>query len=103
MLVNQNKKWDYELDEDEAVLSSYGHFTSFKYKNYNIRFRTSPALDRYLEILEWDYGYLVVTALYKGQKEEEYIDLVPILQNLYIDIDQFLNQIKKVRIHYDTY
>ena len=29
--------------------------------------------------------------------EEEYIDLVPILQNLYLDVDKFLNPIKAWR------
>ena len=31
---------------------------------------------------------------------EEYIDLIPILQNLYYDVDEFLNPIKEVRIDY---
>ena len=40
-------------------------------------------------------------AKYEGCKEEEeYIDLVPILQNLYFDVDDFLKPIKKVRIEY---
>ena len=30
--------------------------------------------------------------------EEEYIDLVPILQNLYFDVDKFLNPIKSVEV-----
>ena len=43
-----------------------------------------------------------MTAKYKGlPEEEEYIDLVPILENLYIDSDEFLKQIEKVRISYD--
>jgi hypothetical protein len=40
-------------------------------------------------------------AKYKNLDEvEEYIDLLPILQNLYYDVDDFLNQIKEVRIEY---
>ena len=40
-------------------------------------------------------------AKYEGaDEEEEYIDLVPILQNLYFDVDEFLEPIKKVRIEY---
>ena len=31
---------------------------------------------------------------------EEYIDLVPILENLYYDVDKFLEPIKEVRIEY---
>ena len=45
---------------------------------------------------------MVVMAKYEGcDEEEEYIDLVPILQNLYFDADEFLNPIKKVRIKYE--
>ena len=41
-------------------------------------------------------------AKYKGMEEvEEYIDLIPILENLYIDINEFLENIKKVSIKYD--
>jgi hypothetical protein len=40
-------------------------------------------------------------AKYKNLDEvEEYIDLLPILQNLYYDVDAFLNPIKEVRIEY---
>lgn len=33
--------------------------------------------------------------------EEEYIDLIPILENLYFDANDFLKPIEKVRISYD--
>lgn len=33
-------------------------------------------------------------------KTEEYIDLVPILENLYIDPDWFLAPIKNVEVNY---
>ena len=56
---------------DEAVLSSDRVFTSFKFNGHNIRFRTSPRLERYTRIVEWDYGYIVVMAKYEGCKEEE--------------------------------
>jgi hypothetical protein len=40
-------------------------------------------------------------AKYKGhEEEEEYIDLVPILENLYFDVEEFLKPIQKVRIAY---
>ena len=40
-------------------------------------------------------------AKYEGcEEEEEYIDLAPILENLYFDADDFLKPIKKVRIEY---
>lgn len=37
----------------------------------NIRFRTSPRLERYTRIVEWDNGYIVVMAKYEGHDEEE--------------------------------
>lgn len=86
----------------EAILSNDKHYTSFIFNNHNIRFRTSPRLERYTRILEWDRGYIVVMAKYEGhEEEEEYIDLVPILENLYFDVDVFLSPIKKVRISYE--
>lgn len=83
-----------------ALLSNDKNFTSFEYNGHNIRFKTSPRLERYTEIKEWDHGYLVVMAQYEGnnEPEEEYIDLIPILENLYFDANEFLKPIEKVRI-----
>ena len=39
--------------------------------------------------------------MHNEEEEEEYIDLVPILKNLYFDVDTFLEPIKKVRLEYD--
>lgn len=84
---------------NQAVLSNHGDMTSFKYGNCNIRFRSPIILKRYTEVKEWDNGYLVVMADYDGiGLTEEYIDLVPILQNLYIDPKKFLKNIKTVKI-----
>ena len=86
---------------NEAILSSNKDFTSFEYNGHVIRFRTSPRLDRYTRIVEWDNGYIVVMAKYNGgSEEEEYIDLIPILKNLYFDVKEFLDPIEKVRILY---
>ena len=87
--------------EDEAILSNDKEFTSFEFNGHNIRFRTSPRLERYTKVIEWDHGYIVVMAKYEGhEEEEEYIDLVPILKNLYFDAEEFLAPIKKVKIKY---
>lgn len=84
---------------DEAVLSTQHDMTSFKYGGYNIRFRTPSILKKYTEVKEWDNGYLVVMADYEGIGiTEEYIDLVPILHNLYIDPEAFLKNIRTVKI-----
>lgn len=84
-----------------AYLSNHGAYTAFSFGDKTIRFRTSKALERYTKVIEWDAGYLVVMAKYAGQPEtEEYIDLVPILENLYFEPQQFLEPIQKVGIRY---
>jgi hypothetical protein len=46
-------------------------------------------------------GYLVVISKNKGkEQEEDYIDLVPILENLLIDPVPFLDSIKEGKIRY---
>lgn len=58
-------------------------------------------MERYTSVVEWDHGYLVVMAKYKNIGEvEEYIDLIPILDKLYYDVEQFLEPIKEVKIEY---
>lgn len=83
-----------------AMLSKKDEFTVFKVGNRVIRFKAPYSLERYLEVKEWDAGYLVVMAKYRHNKEaeEEYIDLIPILQDLYIDTDEFLKNIRGVKI-----
>ncbi|MBQ0156748.1 MAG: hypothetical protein KBT22_09275 [Bacteroidales bacterium] len=84
---------------NQAILSNQGNMTSFRYGNCNIRFRTPSILKKYTEIKEWDNGYLVVMADYEGiGVTEEYIDLIPILSNLYIDPTTFLKDIDSVKI-----
>ena len=84
-----------------ALLSNQGDMTSFRYGNHNIRFRSPKCLKRYTEVKEWDNGYIVVMADYEGLGEtEEYIDLLPILKNLYINPETFLKPIKSVKIDY---
>ena len=87
--------------KDAAVLSSKGEYTTFTYNGLTLTFLTSKNLDRYLKVIEWDHGYLVVLAQNRGKPvHEDYIDLVPILENLYMDADSFLNPIKEVEIRY---
>ena len=86
----------------EAVLSSAEGFTAFSFGGYHIRFRAPYSLERYVNVVSWDDGYLVVMAKYShnAEPEEEYIDLKPILDVLYIDSAAFLKPIKSVRIAY---
>lgn len=84
----------------EATLSNEKNYTVFRFGNHVIRFAAPYSLEHYTEVKEWDNGYLVVMAKYKqnAEPEEEYIDLVPILQNLYFDADKFLEPIKGVKV-----
>ena len=89
---------------DYAILTSEGEYTIFEFNKDRIKFATSDRLKRYTKIMEWDHGYIVVNAEYIGVGEvEEYIDLVPILENLYYDVDKFLEPIKEVRIEYASW
>ena len=85
---------------DYALLSNEGEFTIFRYGDSVIRFKAPYSLEKYTAIKEWDKGYLVVMAKYKHNKEseEEYIDLIPILEKLYIALEEFLRPIKGVKI-----
>ena len=86
-------------NKNEATLSNKGDMTSFTFGNYNIRLRTPSRLKRYTDVKEWDNGYIVVMADYDGIGiTEEYIDLIPILKNLYINPSLFLKPIQTVKI-----
>ena len=87
--------------KDYAILTNRGEYSIFQFNNQIIRFATSDRLEKYTKVIEWDKGYFVVMAKYKDFEEiEEYIDLVPILEMLYYDVDEFLKPIKEVKIDY---
>ena len=88
--------------DHEAILSSSDGFTAFSFGGYHIRFRAPYSLERYVDVVTWDGEYLVVLAKYRhnAEPEEEYIDLKPILEDLFIDPVTFLKPIKNVRIAY---
>ncbi len=85
---------------DTALLAHHGLYTSFAYGDTVVRFLTSQRLDRYIKVLKWDNGYIETIASYNGHEEEEYIDLVPILKNLFIEPETFLKPIRKVEVSY---
>lgn len=80
-------------------LSNDNNYTVFKYKDHVIRFLAPYSIESYVEVKEWDNGYLVVMTKYKHSAElvEEYIDLAPILDNLYFDTSEFLKSIRRLK------
>ena len=84
----------------QAILGNEKDITSFAWGGRVIRFRTSRHLLRYTEVLQWDAGYIVVKALYDNSpaEEEDYIDLIPILENLYIEPQELLQGVEGVCI-----
>ncbi len=93
-----NRKKVFGLD-NTAYLSNSGEYTYFTYKNRTIKFLTSRNLEKYVSVKEWDNGYIVVVSKNYGKKEcEDYIDLTPILENLYMNPQKFLKDIKGVEI-----
>lgn len=83
-----------------ATISNEKNYTVFRFESHVIRFVAPYSLERYTAVKEWDNGYLVVMVKYKhdSEPEEEYIDLIPILENLYFDVNKFLNPIKSVEV-----
>ena len=92
----------YSHDNDVAILSSFDKYTTFSHGGRTLTFRTCNGLERYTSVKLWDHGYMEVMAKYRHEKEEieEYIDLLPILDDLYMDADSFLSPIKEVKINY---
>lgn len=79
----------------QRTVSQYLNMTKYAYV-FVLRTRWNDILMSNSGITE----YLVVDAKYKHNvvPEEEYIDLEPVLNDLYIDADKFVEPIKKVEI-----
>lgn len=91
------------MGDGKAILSSFGEYTTFTYNDRTITFLTGKNLDRYTKIKEWDQGYIVVMCKTKSDlahEQEDYIDLIPILENLCIEPERFLKPIREVEICY---
>lgn len=83
---------------DIATLGNDAGFSVFSFGNRVIRFKAPYSLERYTSVKEWDNGYLMAKYRHNSQPEEEYIDLLPILNGLYINGQGFLKPIKGVAI-----
>lgn len=104
LLIVANEKFFLEvvMVSQTAYLSNDGTYTIFSFGDSRLKFVVPYSLERYESVVKWDDGYLVVMAKYTHNKdaEEEYIDLRPILKNLYINPDEFLHPIKSVEVKY---
>ena len=49
---------------NEAIIGNADGFTAFRFGGYNIRFKAPYRLERYVDVVKWDDGYLVVLAKY---------------------------------------
>lgn len=85
---------------DTARLSNEGRMIFFSFGGKRIRFLGSKCLRRFTDVRKWHDGYIEVMADNGGRIEEEYIDLVPILENLYIDPASYIRPIRKVELDY---
>ena len=84
-----------------AYLFNEGEYTYFAFSNQTIKFLTSKRLKKYIRVKHWEneIGYLVVDRENNDSTVvEDYIDLLPILNDLYIEPNQFLKEIKEVTI-----
>ena len=87
------------MEEEFARIKVDGKYSFFIFRDQCIKFRTSTKLRKYLQVKEWDNGYLVVEC--RGKLKgvfEEYIDLAYILEILYMDPQTFLRGVEEVRI-----
>ena len=87
-------------DPATAALASEKNYTLFSFRDKTLKFRAPRGLRRYLRVNKWNAGYIEVETEYEDGVEEEYIDLGPILRDLFIDSASFLSPIKKVEVRY---
>lgn len=85
-----------------AYLANEENYTLFTFGDTRLKFIGPYSLEKYEKVVSWDNGYLVVMAKYAHNKEteEEYIDLIPILEDLCMDSEKFLKPIKSVEVKY---
>lgn len=86
-----------------AYISNEGRYTTFRYGDTRLKFIAPYSLEHYVQVKEWDDGYLVVMTKYAHDNNpiEEYVDLIPILENLHMDKEQFLAPIQRVEVAHD--
>ena len=89
------------MNTQTAFLSNRDGFAIFSFNNIDLKFRISDRVIKFVKIKEWDalIGYIVVDCLHDTMGiVEDYIDLLPMLDDLYIDAKKFLKPIKEVEV-----
>ena len=59
------------MDNSTAYLYNDGEYSIFSFGNVKLKFLTSKNLEKYINVKEWDNGYLVVTKKNIGKSEQE--------------------------------
>lgn len=82
-----------------GILTNTDKFSIFKIGDLQIKFKTSPFLQKYTSITKWNNGYIECMAKYSTLDTpiEEYIDLRYIARRLRLPKDTFDN-IKEVKV-----
>ena len=95
-MVDENTNADCSKS---GILSNNDRYSLFRIGDLCIKFKTSPYLKKYTEILKWNNGYIECMAEYTTMPEpvEEYIDLRFIAERLRLPKDIFEN-IREVRV-----
>ena len=85
-----------------AYLSNEGRYTIFRFGGERLKIIAPPPLERYDRVVRWHHGRITVMTKYAHNDAdiEEYIDLLPTLNNLFYDADAFLEPIKYVEVAY---
>lgn len=88
----------------KAYIYNKGEYTYFRIGHEVVRFATSPYLNRYVRVKEYDNGYIVVDAEFcepKNRKikhvEEDYLDISYVLKELGLDT-RILEKVTEVEI-----
>ena len=90
------------MSSDTAYLSADNGYAFFQYLDQTIMFLIGKSIQKFIRVKEWDDGYIVVDEETKDHHQREScIDLRPILDNLYMNGDDFLKPIKKVEVKQD--
>ena len=83
----------------KAYLYNKNGYTYFKVSNDIVKFYTSPYLEKYIKVKEYDNGYIVVDEQLSTTDEhmEDYIDLEYVFDELGLD-KNILREIQEVII-----